>query len=468
MTIEFSFAINNLNREELKSKLTPLLENKSSIFKKYSFHEMDSLEDYRFELEGKEGIYVLSNAYYNPAAQNDAKIITTKTGASFALPAFDMQESDVIKAIQCGGSPIGYFDLNSQILYLPYSIKDFSEAERLDIIVSATESLYEQYLSQQHNPNSWYHHADRLKGGLEKMLQKDHTQEIKQANQQVERSKQQINEYTEKLKLEFDKVKENEQKVVFLENAKPNFENFYNGLDQIAGYPNVSEVLVVGDIVTVHVDKVYAYAPFGKEERRFYIGNMKIQMNIANTEIKFFGDNPRKSHWSKRDPHPHVSGESGGACLGNVSTTIAELCSQLEVFPLFLVCLDFLQNANPSDTAGKNVVRWDQVDEDGKVIKKGHNPQMFRCDRCEDRDEANEDPRRQVYTRFDPRDADNNRSEMWCADCYDDDDDITWVDELNAYVRDDIHAAVRAHFDANPVAAEAAQEATPTTAGEAR
>src|SRR5690606_9940189 len=115
-------------------------------------------------------------------------------------------------------------------------------------------------------------------------------------------------------------------------------------------------------------------------------GSMKIVMNMSNTDVRFYNlDNPRHGYWTNEDPHPHVSGGNNTACLGNVASTIAELCSRNEVYALALMCIDFLENANTTDPAGAKVVNWDEVDEEGNIIRSGEEDDEENefCDCCQ-------------------------------------------------------------------------------------
>ena len=72
-----------------------------------------------------------------------------------------------------------------------------------------------------------------------------------------------------------------------------------------------------------------------KNNERYLMGCYKIAINLNNAIVIFFNTNEhfcRKSYWTNYDPHPHVNGNSGEACLGNISATIADLVGQKEFF----------------------------------------------------------------------------------------------------------------------------------------
>lgn len=198
-----------------------------------------------------------------------------------------------------------------------------------------------------------------------------------------------IRYYTDELKKSFDSRTRYMQQIEVAEKRLDAVsEKLLKDLDNIVANPKVKELFIKDGKFIVHTEPVYAY--HDETGERYYIGNMRIEMNPQNTEVKFYGDNPRKSYWSHHDPHPHVSGESGNACLGNVASTIAELCSQMELYALTMVCIDFLESVNTSDSAGKNIVNWDRVDEKGNIIEEADSDYEELLDYGDD-DEEDED-----------------------------------------------------------------------------
>lgn len=269
-------------------------------------------------------------------------------------------------------------------------------------------------------------------------LIKGKDERIHQLKAQIKESEERIDNARRQLKERYDALIRYRNDLEVTETiGVTGLENFIKGLDQIAQHPQVSNILVKDDLITIYIDKVYAYARVKGEERRYYIGNMHVKININNADVRFFGDNGRRSVWTSHDPHPHVNGGDGRACLGNVSATIAELCSQKEIYPLFLVCLDFLENANTEDSAGKKVVHWDEVDEEGNLVKHAHE-NVVCCQRCDE--EADEENMYTVYTDFDSDDGSVLNPEQWCEDCRD--NYGSFIDRLDEIVSDDIYNAV--------------------------
>jgi hypothetical protein len=212
-------------------------------------------------------------------------------------------------------------------------------------------------------------------------------------------------------------------------------ERLLKDLDNIVAHPKVKELFIRDGKFSIETNPIYAYHDVTGD--RYYIGNMKIELDPEHTSVKFYGDNPRKSYWTERDPHPHVNGRSGEACLGNISGTIAELCSQMEMYALTMVCIDFLESVNTSDPAGKNIMNWDRVDDEGNVIEKAYEEGYdWHCERCEEGQSDNENSYTvyESYTGGLDGNGDWGREAYVCENCCE--NHYTWNEDLQEYIRD--------------------------------
>jgi hypothetical protein len=266
---------------------------------------------------------------------------------------------------------------------------------------------------------------------------------IREDKRKIENAEQSIRDYTLELKRQY----ENRNRLMNqVESAEVKLKavdgQIIKELDNIVANPKVKELFIKDGKFIVHTQPIYAY--HDRTGERYYIGNMKIEMNPQNTQVKFFGDNPRKSYWGEGCPHPHVN-TSGEACLGNVSTTIAELCAQMELYALTLICIDFLESVNTSDAAGKNIVNWDKVDDDGNIIAKGGEEKdlgddPWTCDHCGELQHEDADTYR-VYTSYSANintDGDHYNTEYSdeiyvCESCLH--QHYTYRDDIDEYVR---------------------------------
>lgn len=285
--------------------------------------------------------------------------------------------------------------------------------------------------------NSWVHTQDKAKltEKLTKQLQERQATFIANETRNIEEFERLINNYRREIKTKSDILLQRRRQV---ETEKQNSINasaqLINDLDLIVANEKIKDVRIKNDLFIVTTVPLYISASNGK---RFYGGEYRVEINIGNSDVHFFGDNPRRGYWTPNDPHPHVNGRDGSACLGNVSSAIAELCSQFQLYALVLVLIDFLESANVSDSAGSTVGRWDEVDDKGNIIRKGEEDaeeEDERTDLCNEcGDYFVEDDMRNAY--LDREDAeDNENQQSVCDGCRD--RHYHWDDELEEYIHD--------------------------------
>lgn len=234
--------------------------------------------------------------------------------------------------------------------------------------------------------NSWKYTQNKkaLTDKFTHVIKRSKESQLREDKRNVERWEVQIDDYRRQIKnLSDNLIQKRKQILVLEENINDVSTSLIKDLDLIIAHEKVEDLQIKDGLFIINTKPLYIYSDKGK---RYYGGKYRIELNPENSDVNFFGDNPRKSYWSSNDPHPHVSGSSGHACLGNVSSTIAELCSQMQIYALVMVCIDFLESANTGDVAGKNVVNWDEVDKDGNIIvkKKVPAPKTIRCHECEE------------------------------------------------------------------------------------
>lgn len=280
--------------------------------------------------------------------------------------------------------------------------------------------------------SSWAHtsNKEKLVKQFKKQMIKQKKQQIEQDREQAKRYEDAIDEYKRKIKQLYDNLIRLRNQI---ETEEKNLENINQkliaDLDLIVQHPKVSDLHIKDNEFIVYVPNVYAY---DDDDNRYYIGNCRIEINLYNADVRFFGDNPRKSYWTSHDPHPHVNGSDGTACLGNVSSTIAELASRNEIYALTLVCIDFLESVNTEDAAGRNIRNWDMVDEEGNIIRYGGEPDegQVMCYECEEY--FDEEDTEYAYGYVD-EDGEGIDGRHVCQDCVS--EYYYYDDEYEVYVR---------------------------------
>jgi ribosomal protein S20 len=105
--------------------------------------------------------------------------------------------------------------------------------------------------------------------------------------------------------------------------------------------------------------------------RRYLFGKFRINVNIGNGGVHFFNinrENTRRGLWTANDPHPHVNGADGTGCLGNCAPLIADCIDTYQWGALADILINYLESVNTSDSAGRKVYRWQEVDKDNNPI----------------------------------------------------------------------------------------------------
>jgi hypothetical protein len=290
-------------------------------------------------------------------------------------------------------------------LYIHFDV--MNDLERLDsdkkLFEYIMKALNDGELYERTLENSWVHtkNKEALVQRFENRIKEMKANELANMQYQLGESENNERTYRQRLKNALESItrlrRQIEQEQENLNNVS---EQFIKDIDLIATHPQVTDVHIIMGVFHVFTDDIYCY---DKNNNRYYIGKMKFTMDMENTDIRFFNlNNTRKGFWTDNDPHPHVNGSGGSACLGSASSTIAELSSRNEVYALALTCIDFLENANIDDSAGARVVRWDQVDEEGNIIKKGRGSQAetWTCGECGE-EHTMEATQNYVYTSLD-------------------------------------------------------------------
>ena len=216
-------------------------------------------------------------------------------------------------------------------------------------------------------------------------------------------------------------TKELKDKMIELEAIERNQDekDFSKDIENILNHKLVEKV-------EINIDKMYLsiftdYIDIYDEKGNKFAGNSyEIRFNFERMSVRIFGTDSeynKHSYWSDVDPHPHVSGDDGYPCLGDAGPMLAQTLNDYELYASFIITLNFLQQVNTNDVAGKNIKNWDCIDEKGVTIENPYKKDICICANCE--------------TEFDSRDdveICNECGENFCIDC------IDWVESVDNYV----------------------------------
>lgn len=301
---------------------------------------------------------------------------------------------------------------------------NIKESDACDIFKFIIVELATKILSRRNDKNSWIHSNDKksIVANINANLISQKKSIINQERDKIAKLEEDVKNHQRSITRSLDAIY---QKRRFVMNEDVETGNivtqFIKDLDLLCAYEKIEDVSFVNDIFRISTIPLYII----DKNKRYYGGRYTIEMNLITSTVRFFGDNPRRSYWTSLDPHPHVNGNSGEACLGNIASTIAELCSQYQLYPLTLLCIDFLESVNPADSAGKYVTNWDLVDENGNIIE----IQKTTCHCCGD--SFNDADLIRAYEYVDD-DGNWTNPRLVCQECLD--DNYYWDDHNEIYL----------------------------------
>lgn len=340
------------------------------------------------------------------------------TSITEALSPVEDENTVLIKSQE--GLNLAVYHKRYNELYILFDLfADYTDARRsiFKYIIKEVERLvfYPKTLE-----NSWVHTQDKEKlvERFTTRLKRRQQESIDDDRRRLVDNEQNIERYKREVKRMYDNVLRLRRQIEVEENNLGNVsDKLIKDVDLVSRYEKVKDVHIIDGVFHIWTEPIYCYSSKGE---RFYIGDCKFTINIENTDVRFFNlNNPRNGFWTSADPHPHVNGADGSACLGSIATTIAELCSMNEVYALTLTCIDFLENANVSDPAGAKVYNWDMVDELGEIVSEGGEDEedFFICDCCDERTHIDDECG--AYNDANPEDGAYNEVRV-CDGCADD------------------------------------------------
>ena len=291
--------------------------------------------------------------------------------------------------------PLAEYSTDCNVLYILFDLFGTYDVKHLDIfkyiICQLNDLVYKPRLLKY----SWKNTPDKkqLSDSLLVSFSEAYAEQIRQDKRTVQEHREHIVVLTREIKVYVDRLN---QRIRVLtaneENSDKLNTKFFKDLDLIITHPKVTDLIIKDGMYTVNTVPLRIYTDEG---RIYQAGAFRITINMKTVDVRFFSDLGRRGFWTEKDPHPHVDGSNGEPCLGNLSPTVAELCSQSELYALVVMLIDYLESVNQSDSAGMKIIRWDEIDEEGNVIRPGHESSNdddddedehydYYCDRCDE------------------------------------------------------------------------------------
>lgn len=327
-------------------------------------------------------LLIFNNASLNDAAppyKLDQEVIVGDYIYHFQNDMLGLHGSG-IPIVSDNGIPLAEFFIEDYQLNILYNVMDKYSEENLNIIKHILTSL-NAIFKKELLVNSWKHSEkkDELIKKIEENTILLTTTWLRDLQNKESRYKDDITHLKLELKRAIDNLTFVMKQIEEIKDDKDTIaEKIIKDLDLILSCELIEDVFIENDLFKVYTKDLIITDDRG---RRYKGGNFEITIEMKKSCVTFKGSLKKQGFWSNKDPHPHIA-MSGEACLGNINSTVAELCSQNELYALVTILLDFLQSANTSDPAGKYVLTyWEKIDEDGNVIEKED------YDDCEDEEE---------------------------------------------------------------------------------
>lgn len=325
------------------------------------------------------------------------------------------------------------------ILFDIFANKEFVD-NGIDIFRNIIIQFFECYVDKLTKECSWLHTSNkeklsnifstRLSSNIEQNIQRD-KRDIDNYRDDIMNLKRQLKQRFDALLLKMKAVGASETYI------SDSLKNLFGDLDIIAQHEKVVDIIIDQEYIIIKTIPLKIYADNGGI---YQAGAFNISINMFTSQIKFSSDVGHAGFWTDHDPHPHVNARDGYGCLGNIDSTVAELCSQMQLYPLFLILIDYLETANTEDPAGKYVKHYPLIDgsnlDDYKEEEAEEETESSSCDYCGNDFDTNDGMI--VYDEL-SRDANGNLiyiGEMFvCPDCYN--EFYTYYESLGQAINDD-------------------------------
>lgn len=117
--------------------------------------------------------------------------------------------------------------------------------------------------------------------------------------------------------------------------------------------------------------------------RKFFVGKWKIEsdyyfnLKFRSCNIQELGFN--SGCWGQNTVHPHISGRSAEACLGNAAAPLNMYIRNGDIKAFAMYAIGYLTSVNVQDSAGKYLARCKEVklDDDGNVMHDENGNYMY-------------------------------------------------------------------------------------------
>lgn len=333
--------------------------------------------------------------------------------------------------------------LNGTVFYILVHQDDFYPSSSL---IFQTFKLINHYIKERNKPLSYEEQREVIAKQLKEQLLASNESLIREREHDLKGVSREIEDRIYYLKTYYDRQATIMRELDTLRNQETSFAQIMKDLDLIANHPVCTNVSYKNNEFYFDVKDIHCFDSEGNE---YYIGDITMKVNLASSIVRFYGKpiEGRHGYWSHQDPHPHVQwssheGDNGKACLGSSASIIAELCSQRQLYALYLSLIDFLESVNTDDAAGAKVRNWDRIIDGERVEAEGEDlsesDDHFFCQHCEEYHHY--DNSVEVFEDLNEEEQYARNSDTVCDNCAT--EHYEYFDEIEAYLPSDCYQEV--------------------------
>lgn len=400
-------------------------------------YNMEFCNDRIINMRPNKDLFILFNASMNEDPEdilvfdNPQQLFNCNNNYNTFHPLYDEHNF----FIEESGRTLAEYDKDNNTLYILFDI--FGSTAPYDKSVTICKYIFSNFLNHIQDSAllrfSWLNadNKDSIRDNFINMLTSQRAAKMENNKRNIEENEQRIRQRSTEIKTYYDKVLQLRREMnLNNESIRDSFTAISKDLNILAAHPKIKDICLKDNYFIIVTNPLTIYASNG---RKYYGGEFTVKMNMGNTEVRFSSTEKHPSYWTHFDPHPHVNGRDGMACLGNISTTIAELCSQEQLYALAMICIDFCESANVDDSAGANVKNWPLLDDAGnKIPEEERDDQHFYCACCENRvEDDGEILKMAIDTWRDGYHYRYNNPDRVCHHCFD--NYAKWSDNYDFY-----------------------------------
>lgn len=262
-------------------------------------------------------------------------------------------------------------------------IDALKEPDNFDVFTYIIMQLNELVVKKFGQINSWKNTSSKqlIIDRLQRKFNTDKSETIRRLERNIRDKQARIEEYRGSLTEVFRGL---QQSMRDLEKERSSDENVSDvvikDLDILSKEEKIKDITITNNgEFEIYTNVLTIY---DENNNKYYGGEFKILLDMINSSVKFFNNEGWHGFWTDKDPHPHVNGNGGYPCLGNLDATVAELSSQYQLYPLVLMCIEYLESVNTADSAGAHIRYWDKLDEEDNRIPADKNAGRVECEHC--------------------------------------------------------------------------------------